>query len=208
MRIAFVAQALAISPMSDEAKSRLLQAGFAVPGETPVRIVKTARECTRDAPCPFDSDVAWEMLKSLALTPGPILLLMILAYSIGVQAFGSEDVDDARPLAPRTSPPPTSGAEVRSSSLTDGVVGGDEGGGVGDESNWLAKQAERSKARRIERLRDLAKRIQPVQEITGWQLISTDGLPTLDAWVFLALAIIAQLVVADALFQPIRDAFS
>lgn len=91
-----------------EEKLRLVNAGLAVPGfEAEGRQVsrdissrlgrdreasagdsaRHARRCTRDAPCDIDGD----LVKRLALTPGPVLLLAAFAYSVGVRAFADED---------------------------------------------------------------------------------------------------------------------
>ena len=207
-----------LTPMTDETKSRLLSAGFAVPGmDVPPR--RVIEECTKDAPCEFDLDVALEMAGSLALTPGPVLLLCILAFSIGEQAFGSEDLESSnRPISSSNtggSSGDVGSEEGRlainnldtgggSSSTADEPTSGDSGGGEG----WLERLAARSRERRLARLRDLASRLAPVEGWTGWKLVSEEGLPTLDAFVFLAIAVAAQIFALDALFAPVRDAFS
>ena len=175
-----------LSPMSDEAKTRLLQAGFAVPGMAEMApkmsssAMASARECTRDNPCDIDSATALDFLGSLALTPGPVLLLCILAYSVGVQAFADEEPGTERLDSPAENASP----------------------------EWLVRQAASSRARRLERLRDLGRRLRPVQDWTGWQLVAKDDLPRLDAWAFLGVAIAAQLWVFNAVADLIRDAMS
>ena len=163
-----------LTPISDETKARLLAGGFAVPGmadQAPK--LQAARECTAELPCPFDGNVAWELFSKMALTPGPVLLLLVFAYSVGVQAFGAED------------------------------------GSNPDEDSWLVKQAERSRARRQERLRDLSARIKPVQDWFGWNLVDEkSGNPTVDAYVFLALAVAVQIAAVYALSDAVLDAFS
>ena len=119
---------------------------------------------------PFDGEVAWELTKSLALTPGPVLLLLIFAYSIGVQAF-SED-----------------------------------GEGSSASAAWLEERAERSRNRRKERLRDLATRIQPLEGWFGWELVDKkSGNPTVDAYVFLAIAAALQVAFVLTLTAPLRS---
>ena len=115
------------------------------------------KRCTRDDPCDLDGDV----VQSLILTPGPIILLAGFAYALGTQAFAAED----------------------------------------DEA-WLEKlerQAERSREKRLARQRDLASRLAPLQELLGWPLVSADGLPTSDAYTFVAAAVVTQLLLALAL---------
>ena len=63
----------------------------------------------------------------------------------------------------------------------------------------LAKRAEKSRQRRIERQKDLAARLEPLEAAFGWRLVSPEGLPTTDAYVFLAVAILAQLAFAISL---------
>lgn len=72
----------------------------------------------------------------------------------------------------------------------------------------LEKQAERSRERRLARQRDLASRIAPLQEWFGWSLVTGDGLPTGDAYVALAVAVLAQVALAFALAAPLNDAFA
>ena len=61
----------------------------------------------------------------------------------------------------------------------------------------LEEQAARSRARREKTLQDFAERLRPLQESPlGWTLVDDKGLPTGDAFVFLAIAIAAQLWLA------------
>lgn len=161
-----------LTPMSDETKSRLVAAGFAVPGmasQAPKRL-DAVRECTRDSPCPIDEAIAWEFLSKMALTPGPVILLVVLAYSVGVSSFAAEGEQN---------------------------------------DSWLLKQAERSRERRQERLRDLGRRVEPVQAWFGWPLVDAkSGEPTSTAYIFLACAAAFQLWLVLVLTAPIRDALS
>ena len=80
-----------------------------------------------------------------------------------------------------------------------------------EDDDWLERverQAERSRKRRLERQRDLARRLAPLQNAMGWTFVTDDGLPTTDAYVFLALAVVVQLTLASALAEPFRQAFS
>lgn len=72
----------------------------------------------------------------------------------------------------------------------------------------LERQAEKSRARRLARQRDLAKSLQPLEQLFGWSLVTDDGLPTSDAYVFFAAAVLTQLLFAYALTAPLRDAFA
>ena len=144
---------------SESISSRLKAAGVVEIGEersrTPVR-ADAERVCTQEAPCELDGDLA----KRLLLTPGPVVLLLAFAYSVGVAAFETEDED------------------------------------------WyekLEKRAERSRQRRREQQLDLARRLEPLQQTFGWSLVrEEDGMPTLDAYVFLTVAVSAQLALALA----------
>lgn len=80
--------------------------------------------------------------------------------------------------------------------------------GTDDDNGWLERverQAERSRQRRLARQRDLAARLLPLQRATGWSLVTEDGRPTQDAYVFLALAVVMQVGLAFALAEPLRD---
>ena len=72
----------------------------------------------------------------------------------------------------------------------------------------LEKRAARSRERRLERQRDLASRLAPVEQAFGWSLVDANGLPTSKAYAFLGAAVLAQLAIAAALAAPLRDAFS
>lgn len=69
-----------------------------------------------------------------------------------------------------------------------------------EDEDWyekLEERAERSRQRRRERQLDLARRLEPLQQTFGWSLVrEDDGMPTLDAYVFLAVAVSAQLALA------------
>ena len=70
------------------------------------------------------------------------------------------------------------------------------------DEDALAEQAARSRERRNKSLRAFAKRLRPLQESPlGWNLVDGDGMPTGDAFVFLALAIGAQAWLAYILSQ-------
>ena len=65
----------------------------------------------------------------------------------------------------------------------------------------LEEQARRSRQRRNEQLKAYASRLKPLQNSLGWQLIDGEGFPTADAWLFLAIALAAQLFVGSLLYQ-------
>jgi hypothetical protein len=77
-----------------------------------------------------------------------------------------------------------------------------------EDEGWLEAQAERSRKRRLARQRDLASRLVPVQNSLGWRLVSEDGLPTQDAYAFVAIAVVVQVALALAVAAPLRDALS
>jgi hypothetical protein len=184
-----------LTPMSDETRSRLLQAGFAVPGgmsDQVPKLTEQAHQCTADDPCPFDADVAWGLFQSMALTPGPVILLLLVAYSIGVQAF-SEETEESDEQAERS----RKRRQEQLEDLSDDTA---------ESGVWLAEQAERSRKRRQERLRDLSERIQPLEGWFGWELVDKkSGNPTIDAYVFLAIAAALQIAFVLALTAPVRD---
>ena len=169
--------------LSYEEKLAMVNAGLAVPGmseegaEASRKINKKLDElgiieigksrpppaekkaCTKDDPCEVDG----ELIKSLIFTPGPVILLVAFAYSVGSQAFADED-----------------------------------------DEEWIAKlerRAEKSRERRLERQRNLASQLKPVEQWFGWTLVDDEGLPTTDAYVFLAAAVGAQLSLAFAVQQ-------
>jgi hypothetical protein len=184
-----------LTPMSDETRSRLLQAGFAVPGgmsDQVPKLTEQAHQCTADDPCPFDADVAWGLFQSMALTPGPVILLLLVAYSVGVQAF-SEETEESDEQAERS----RKRRQEQLEDLSDDTA---------ESGVWLAEQAERSRKRRQERLRDLSERIQPLEGWFGWELVDKkSGNPTIDAYVFLAIAAALQIAFVLALTAPVRD---
>ena len=184
-----------LTPMSDETRSRLLQAGFAVPGgmsDQVPKLTEQACQCTAEDPCPFDADVAWGLFQSMALTPGPVILLLLVAYSIGVQAF-SEETEESDEQAERS----RKRRQEQLEDLSDDTA---------ESGVWLAEQAERSRKRRQERLRDLSERIQPLEGWFGWELVDKkSGNPTIDAYVFLAIAAALQIAFVLALTAPVRD---
>ena len=80
-----------------------------------------------------------------------------------------------------------------------------------EDEEWverLERRAERSRTRRLERQRDLAKRLQPLQNTFGWSLIGAEGLPTTLAYAFLVLAAVVQLALALALTSPLPEDIS
>lgn len=184
-----------LTPMLDETRSRLLQAGFAVPGgmsDQVPKLTEQARQCTAEDPCPFDADVAWGLFQSMALTPGPVILLLLVAYSVGVQAF-SEETEESDEQAERS----RKHRQEQLEDLSDDTA---------ESGVWLAEQAERSRKRRQERLRDLSERIQPLEGWFGWELVDKkSGNPTIDAYVFLAIAAALQIAFVLALTAPVRD---
>ena len=184
-----------LTPMSDETRSRLLQAGFAVPGgmsDQVPKLTEQSHQCTADDPCPFDADVAWGLFQSMALTPGPVILLLLVAYSVGVQAF-SEETEESDEQAERS----RKRRQEQLEDLSDDTA---------ESGVWLAEQAERSRKRRQERLRDLSERIQPLEGWFGWELVDKkSGNPTIDAYVFLAIAAALQIAFVLALTAPVRD---
>jgi hypothetical protein len=163
--------------MSYEDKMRLVQAGLAVPGmsvegrEASRNITSTLRaagvyELGGGSGGDGDADVR---RRAAGLSPGPTLLLLAFAYTLGTRAFSSDD--DA----------------------------------------WverLERQAERSRRRRIERLEDLGRRLAPLQDAFGWKFVASNGQPTRDAYLFLALAAAVQIALVTALAAPIQDALS
>merc|ERR1719401_436692 len=58
----------------------------------------------------------------------------------------------------------------------------------------LEEQAKRSRQRRNAQLRLFAERLRPLQDnpILGWRVVDDDGMPTIDAYVFLVIAIAFQ----------------
>ena len=91
------------------------------------------------------------------------------------------------------------------------AVGNQAGQEVASDEEWvkrLERQAERSRARRIARQRNLAEQLEPVQSILGLNLVDDDGLPTTDAYVFLAVAVLVQLAIASAIVAPLQQAVS
>ena len=166
-KLALIRMGLAVPGMEKEGRAasqriskRMDEAGVIEIGKAQQSVEK--RSCTRDEPCEVDA----QFLRSLALTPGPVLLLVAFAYSVGVAAYSAETDDD-----------------------------------------WLERQAERSRARRLKRQREFGAALQPLQQWTGWTLVTGDGTPTSDAYVFLAVAVAAQLTLAASLAAPLQDAF-
>ena len=213
-----------LTPMSDETRSRLLQAGFAVPGgmsDQVPKLTEQAHQCTADDPCPFDADVAWGLFQSMALTPGPVILLLLVAYSVGVQAF-SEETEESDEQAERSRKHRQEQLEDLSDDTAESGVWlaeqaersrkrrqeqlEDLSDDTAESGVWLAEQAERSRKRRQERLRDLSERIQPLEGWFGWELVDKkSGNPTIDAYVFLAIAAALQIAFVLALTAPVRD---
>ena len=174
----------AIMQLSYDQKLKMVQAGLAVPGfkaegaeaskdinrrleEAGVRKKQasdSARTCTYDAPCELDGG---DFLRSLALSPGGVVLLAAFAYTVGQRSFESED---------------------------DGWT------------ERLERRAARSRERRIERQRDFARRLEPLQQLLGWPLVTEGGMPTAEAYYFLAAAVLLQLTLAAAVTSSIREA--
>ena len=193
--------------LDEGAKIRLAQAGFAIPGmESAAQ--KGAKVCTQDAPCDFD---AWSFVNSLALSPGGLLLLAFLAYRTGVAAFA----DETDGMGPTSRPvQDTPSAEQPAVPLSSRGEAGTRAGAqqppvpaeptgvrvdTADENDWLKQQAERSRARRQRSLRDFAARLRPVEDITGWSLATEDGMPKVDAFVFLAVVGAIQIALLSTL---------
>ena len=66
----------------------------------------------------------------------------------------------------------------------------------------IEEQAARSRERRVKQLRAFGEQLRPLQDSPlGWRLVDEDGLPTGDAFAFLALAVAAQLSFAWLLSQ-------
>jgi len=197
--------------LDEGTKLRLAQAGFAIPGmESAAQ--KGAKACTQDAPCDFDG---WAFVNSLALTPGGLLLIALVAYRTGVAVFADE-VDEAKPTnhtvvdTPPAEPPadpPVSRDDAGASAPPPQQLVSAEQASVradaGDGNDWLKQQAERSRERRQRSLRDFAARLRPVEDITGWSLATNDGMPKVDAFVFLVVAGAIQIALLSALADVI-----
>jgi hypothetical protein len=194
---------MGFSLLDVDTKTRMATKGFAIPDYSDVAraaqdeaAAKAAtKACTIDAPCDFGA-YAWEQLGSLALSPGAVLLYAILAYSIGFEA--SKDVDimaaeqcDDKDIVKRGEQPEQQ-QEVKRSERR--------------PLSPLQQQAERSQERKRAALRDLASQLRPVQDVTGWQLEDDEGLPRMDAYVFIALAAAVQLAVFSAVADALRGA--
>ena len=60
----------------------------------------------------------------------------------------------------------------------------------------MERRAEKSRQRRLEQQRSLANQLKPLEGWFGWTLVDDEGLPTVNAYVFLALAVVVQLWLA------------
>ena len=164
--------------------------------QLPTHAVLAERICTLAEPCAFDAQTALELFTRVAITTGVAVGIVVVLSSF---MTGNDDeimdvtIDGGRSEA--------GGAIDQQEETTASGDGGGGGGGGG----WLESQAERSRARREDRLRDLADRLEPVTEITGWKMRGADGLPTLDAYVFLGVAIAAQLLIVQALASALSS---
>ena len=78
-------------------------------------------------------------------------------------------------------------------------------GGAAADGQTMASLEQRSQVsrqRRDDQLRAFAERLRPLQSPPfGWRVIDDDGFPTLDAWVFLAIAAMSQGFLAWWLLQ-------
>ena len=73
------------------------------------------------------------------------------------------------------------------------------------DEDALASQAERSQRRREAALRQFAARLRPLQDgPLGWRLVDGRGMPTGDAFVFLAVAVASQVWLADLLLAAVQ----
>ena len=64
----------------------------------------------------------------------------------------------------------------------------------------LESRAQESRARRDAQLRSFAARLSPLQELLGWDLVDSAGMPLANAWLFLAAALLVQVSLAVALW--------
>ena len=165
--------------------------------QLPTHAALAERICTLAEPCAFDAQTALELFTRVAITTGVAVGIVVVLSSF---MTGNDDeimdvtIDGGRSEA---------GGAIDQQEET--TASGDGGGGGGGGGGWLEGQAERSRARREDRLRDLADRLEPVTEITGWKMRGADGLPTLDAYVFLGVAIAAQLLIVQALASALSS---
>lgn len=87
------------------------------------------------------------------------------------------------------------------------LIGGLAGATADDDEflEALEARAERSRRRRELQLRNFAKAVKPLQDSPlGWRLVDAQGMPTPDAYVFLAIAVAAQAWLASWLWQAAR----
>lgn len=175
-KLQLVRMGLAVPGMTEEGKqaateidTRLRETGVYELGAIKKAPPSAPKKCTREDPCDIDGG----LLRSLALTPGPVILLAAFALSVGNQAFASEEMTET------------------------------------DWEERLQRQAERSRKRRLDRQRLFAQQLEPIQAILGLNLVSAeDGLPTSDAYVFLAVAVGVQIAIASAVVAPLQEALS
>lgn len=154
--------------LAEELGQRLAAKGFAIPGMQEVaqqaRVERAAAACTYESPCDFD----WAgFVGSLALSPAGIGLIVLASYLAGAAA--AEEAEEA--------------TRSQGASIADDEI---------EPRSELEVQAARSRARRDVQLRAFAKRLTPLQETFGWNLVDVEGMPTADAWFFFGLAAILQ----------------
>ena len=160
---------------------------------THVALAMGERLCTLDEPCAFDAQTALELLSRVGLTTAVAVGVVV------VLSAAMADVDDEAADLADGGRSEAGGADGSLEQRVEPTTS--SGDGDADGIAWLEKQAERSRARRQSRLRELAERLEPVAEITGWTMRGADGLPTLDAFVFLGVAIASQLLLVLALAE-------